>query len=412
MLYMDYIVAVLLLYFQSTNAFPDKAGMCEADPVAMAASEMGPTVAALEFSASIMPSANGATVTINGKTKFRGLLLYVQDSTGKHVGAFNPPPGFQTLDRQCSQFPPGSTLSHSSSTFKNPGLQFQWISNGAQGPLTLTGIIVGGEANEWQIISPVQFSSQTLAGNGMNVGTAVNPANIYPNMASAGGPLSQRGATAETVPKSNRFANNMFIPIADAMNDEQLTSYLTRTLNSLAGILTSFGNTIAGPLGLPSTPLPYNSGTQRGYTSDPQLYGNMGMKNGYAYAGPRYVMPKYVDPNIFRNTNTPPKIIDQQPYNRNGKQMNDKIEIPKLPFDQENTMAYNKPPADNANIYSDLIQGEGMTNPPIPDVENIADTNAQNNNTDGVASKGNKSSDGMSLMVLALLTYIFIHTNN
>jgi hypothetical protein len=196
---MDYIVAVLLLYFQSTNAFPDKAGMCEADPVAMAASEMGPTVAALEFSASIMPSANGATVKINGKTKFRGLLLYVQDSTGKHVGAFNPPPGFQTLDRQCSQFPPGSTLSHSSSTFKNPGLQFQWISNGAQGPLTLTGIIVGGEANEWQIISPVQFSSQTLAGNGMNVGTAVNPANIYPNtlMASAGGPLSQRGATAE-----------------------------------------------------------------------------------------------------------------------------------------------------------------------------------------------------------------------
>lgn len=151
---------ILFVFCNRARAFSDRAGQCTADAKAMASSSMGPNIGTLSFSASVASTSTGAVVTFNGTADYKGLLLYFQDGTGKHVGTFNPPTGFQTLDSPCPQFPSGSTLSHSNNILKNHGQQFIWNSNGAEGILTLTGMVVGNKANEWQVIPPVQFSNE------------------------------------------------------------------------------------------------------------------------------------------------------------------------------------------------------------------------------------------------------------
>ena len=156
---------VLLSLAAFSIARPDGAPICEVDK--FDASNHGGATSDLKYDIAVTPEGNKATIAINDQ--FIGLLLYVSDASGKHVGTLQSSTGDFKIVKDCGG---QTTITHSSSASKSG--KFEWTGT-ETGPLTVNAIVMKDE-QLWNIFKvPLQIGQSPSTAPPQN-----SPANTYP----------------------------------------------------------------------------------------------------------------------------------------------------------------------------------------------------------------------------------------
>jgi hypothetical protein len=175
-----FVIYTLTLLSKKTFAFPNKAGLCEADADKMAKSAMGgKDDKGLGFSLEADASDETAViVSIKGKDPFKGLLLYVtEDGSKKPVGGWDNLPDTLQVLSSCAD---GPTLSHKDPSDKS-NLQVSWKppQDGGNKKFVAHGIVVGKAKSSWQIIE--LGLSGTVNGTNSKAGSNTSATNSTTN---------------------------------------------------------------------------------------------------------------------------------------------------------------------------------------------------------------------------------------
>jgi hypothetical protein len=133
-------------------------------------------------------------VTLKPKTDgeaFKGLLLFARATNNAHLGTWETPAGFQTLDEQCKLFGRAkSTLSHADGTEKDGPLTLTWNPpKRALGNLEFRGLLVTKDKTTWMALAPV-----VVTGAGSIENATLTPNNGNGNGNSSGSSESESSA--------------------------------------------------------------------------------------------------------------------------------------------------------------------------------------------------------------------------
>ncbi|CAG8451324.1 7996_t:CDS:2 [Scutellospora calospora] len=135
------------------SAYPTGAGTC--DVALMTTQGHGPsqTSGFGGYSLSTTKSGQQFSLTIQGTSPIKGVLLYVQDSSGKKMGTFTFPSNYQACSGSGS-----AALTHTSSNMKSMPLSFTWTppSGNPSGNMTVRGIVVQSYQN-WHPLPDMNF---------------------------------------------------------------------------------------------------------------------------------------------------------------------------------------------------------------------------------------------------------------
>ncbi|CAG8477243.1 35495_t:CDS:2 [Racocetra persica] len=101
-----------------------------------------------------VPNGPAMQISLTGPTNFKGLLLYVADSSDNHVGQWDVPSGYKL--KNCTGDPKG-TLTHSSAKEKPGNSKFLWTPPSSDvGPLIIYCVVVVSSETGFQIIQSPQ----------------------------------------------------------------------------------------------------------------------------------------------------------------------------------------------------------------------------------------------------------------
>ena len=142
---------VLLSLAAIAIARPNGSPICNVDT--FDTSNHGGATSGLKYDIAVTPQGNKATIAINDQ--FIGLLLYVSDASGKHVGSLQSSSGDFKIATDCGG---QSTITHSSSASKSG--KFEWTGT-ETGPLTVNAIIMK-DGTVWNVFKvPFQIGQSS-----------------------------------------------------------------------------------------------------------------------------------------------------------------------------------------------------------------------------------------------------------
>lgn len=155
--------------------FSEKAGQCSDNPASMSDGmggenqDLGWTI---ESSADNYNPGDQITVTVNGPGEAEGMLLFARATNNAHLGTWDTPDKFQTLDEDCAEWGlEGSTLSHQGEIGQEGPLEFTWTApSQGLGNIEFRGLIVSGGKESWQQFEPVSVSGPGSIDDGTGSG--------------------------------------------------------------------------------------------------------------------------------------------------------------------------------------------------------------------------------------------------
>jgi hypothetical protein len=171
-------LTISLILTSAVIAYPNRAGQCS-DSIQIIAEGMGGKNADLGWtltaSKTNLTGGDKIKITVGNKqngSKFKGLLLYANVTGDRHIGQWDVPVGFITLDEQCKASGGAkTTLSHGNANEKSQ-MEFTWTAPANVGAVEIRGLIVTKDDTTWQ-----QFKPLALKGNGTTAVQTPAPSN-------------------------------------------------------------------------------------------------------------------------------------------------------------------------------------------------------------------------------------------
>jgi hypothetical protein len=163
------LALVQILHPLPANGYSSVPGTCDFGAILAVHGSAQPGTGGFSLASSSPTYSAGQaiSITLSGTQSFKGLLLYVFDSTGTHRGAFTIPSGYQAM---ACPGDPSSTVGHSSATAKAVPVSFAWTAPTSTDPLTVAAAVMVN-FSVWYVANPIviQPAASGLDAGGLSV---------------------------------------------------------------------------------------------------------------------------------------------------------------------------------------------------------------------------------------------------